>query len=58
MNHPRSTPEERFWQKIVVDLETGCWMWHGTFDSDGYPRLKIPSGCKWHEHIRGVRGMR
>ena len=32
----RKTALERFSQKYTVDPETGCWVWTGYLDKDGY----------------------
>lgn len=31
---PKPTPAERFWAK--VDKSTGCWLWTGAIDANGY----------------------
>lgn len=34
--HPR---DERFYEKIVCDLATGCWIWIGGIGANGYGRF-------------------
>lgn len=29
----------RFWSKVLVDDATGCWLWQGRLDADGYGRF-------------------
>lgn len=31
----------RFWQKISIDKDSGCWLWLGYIDRDGYARFSI-----------------
>ena len=35
---PHGTPEWRFWRHVQPDLNTGCWLWDGSPDKDGYGR--------------------
>lgn len=32
---------QRFWDKVEVDSESGCWMWTGYCDKDDYPRFSV-----------------
>ena len=31
---------ERFWEKVKIDDETGCWNWQAKMDHDGYGHFK------------------
>lgn len=50
MPRPSPTPDEvidRFWSKVEIDWETGCWEWRGHFGGSqwaiggGYGRISI-----------------
>lgn len=32
---------ERFWTKVVCDLESQCWLWTASRDSSGYGQISI-----------------
>lgn len=32
----------RLYEKVTVDLETGCWNWSAFTDRDGYGRFYVP----------------
>jgi hypothetical protein len=49
----KATAIERFNAKVFVS-ESGCWLWTGTKDSDGYGRIKI-SGKIWTAHRLSFR---
>lgn len=36
MEQVNGTLTERFWRKVVVDAETGCWTWTGKRGHNGY----------------------
>ena len=38
-----------FWSKVVCDLATGCWLWMGARDPDGYGRVRF-EGRVWLAH--------
>lgn len=44
INDPRMP--ERFWRKVEVDPETGCWLWTAYLTSAGYGQFQF--GCR-HE---------
>lgn len=35
------TLEQRFFEKIELITESGCWVWMGAMFSDGYGQMKI-----------------
>lgn len=35
------TPQRRFWQKVQVEPESGCWRWVGTRQPEGYGLVTI-----------------
>lgn len=37
--YSRSSPEQRFRDKYVVDTKSGCWIWLGATDHLGYARF-------------------
>ena len=37
----KEDPIIRFHRKYKIDLETGCWLWIGSFFNSGYPRFKL-----------------
>ena len=50
---------ERFEAKYVVDPNSGCWLWTGTVDHDGYGRLRVSGRMARahrlaHEHFSGA----
>jgi hypothetical protein len=34
------SPENRFWKKVVVRLDTGCWEWNGS-KNQGYGQFQV-----------------
>lgn len=40
---------DRFFKKIRIDSETGCWLWTGTTRQDGYGRFWL-NGRDWRAH--------
>ena len=32
----RKTQEERFWNRVSVNVDTGCWEWTGSLAQKGY----------------------
>lgn len=46
MNYPA---EVRFWRRVEVDDATGCWVWTGTMDQNGYARMN-DQGKQWTVH--------
>lgn len=45
----KTIPEsERFNAKVMPEPNTGCWLWFGQFDKDGYGLLKTGSKDKWN----------
>lgn len=34
---------ERFWDKVSVEPNTGCWLWLAQIDKDGYGKFKLNS---------------
>lgn len=53
----RRTIEDRFWDKVQVDEERGCWLWLGSL-SDGYGQFAVKGRpCRAHrfayEHFVG-----
>lgn len=35
---------DRFFARVVIDPETGCWLWQGTRNSLGYGQIAEPKG--------------
>lgn len=33
--------KERFWDKVIKEIDDGCWHWIGARNSDGYGVLDI-----------------
>ena len=46
--HDERLPK-RFWDKIRVDCETGCWLWNASTDKDGYGHFKYETKV-WQCH--------
>lgn len=47
MTHSRTTLDnihDRFWEKVVRDPESDCWLWSGTRMQGGYGAFWIPAG--------------
>lgn len=40
----RGSPLERFMDKVVVDEETGCWLWTAQVNAKGYGRFSVRAG--------------
>ncbi len=40
----------RIARKILVDLESGCWLWQGALGDDGYGRAWMPGGTGGAAH--------
>lgn len=40
--------ESRFLTKVKVDTDTGCWMWQGFIDDQGYGRFRSPGEIRAH----------
>ena len=36
---PRRSAEDRFWDRVCPEPNTGCWLWLGGLSSEGYGRL-------------------
>jgi len=34
--YPRKSAEERFWDKVTADPNSGCWLWAASLSRDGY----------------------
>lgn len=48
----RGTIAERFARKYTVELDTGCWLWHGSTDRRGYGQLRLGKrNLKYATHI-------
>lgn len=55
------TDEQRFLHRVLVDLETHCWLWQGARNQRGYGRFKadgrVGYAHRWaHEHWNGPIG--
>ena len=46
-------PEFRFWQKVDLDFDTGCWNWTAAKNSDGYGQFWPTNGK--HRHSQAHR---
>lgn len=42
MGAPRGTPAERLMRRVVMVPEAGCWLWTGSWNSDGYGNIWNP----------------
>lgn len=45
--YPRPTAKERFDKYHVVDEETGCWVWTGAINGNGYGILNKSGAHRW-----------
>lgn len=51
---PFGVPEElaaanpKFWSRVRVDVDTGCWVWTGPLNQDGYGKHR-----RAYQHARG-----
>ena len=41
----------RFLAKVKRDEETGCWLWQGYCDSDGYAQFKFGGRAHWARRL-------
>lgn len=53
-----SATEERFHDKYIVDVSTGCWLWCGRVGQNGYAEFNLGGGKKlahrvFYEHAIG-----
>jgi HNH endonuclease len=46
MNMP---PIERLHRHLTLDEDTGCWIWGGAFDLNGYGYIRV-DGRRWKAH--------
>lgn len=57
----RPTPIERFMEKVVPVPESGCWLWLGGVDADGYGHMngnRRAHRVSYERHVGGIpRGM-
>ena len=37
---------DRFWEKVVKEPNSGCWLWTAAVDNDGYGNLALGTGCR------------
>lgn len=51
----QGTLEQRFLQKVVCKLETGCWIWQGDRNKFGYGMFGIKSGGPGANSVRAHR---
>lgn len=40
-------PLERLMAKVTVDNATGCWLWQGHIQANGYGQMRMTSGTEW-----------
>lgn len=45
-NERRTSPEERFWQKVNKDGPNGCWIWTAMRNKDGYGCFRVGNTMK------------
>lgn len=45
------TVEERFFEKVHINTNTGCWEWEGGKQSDGYGVFAVKRNCKLAHRI-------
>lgn len=48
--YTRGTPAERARAHVVVDAESGCWIWHGSKTPSGYGHINCGGGRYRHAH--------
>jgi hypothetical protein len=41
MASPKKTPQERFWQKVNKETDSGCWEWTGGKYTSGYGSFSL-----------------
>jgi hypothetical protein len=41
---PRRPIEDRLWERVAVDDDSGCWLWMGRVDDWGYGRISAGGG--------------
>ena len=41
---------KRWRWRIRLDASTGCWLWRGYVDGDGYGQARGPDGRTWQAH--------
>jgi hypothetical protein len=46
---------ERFASKITIDNDTGCWLWNGFIDKNGYGRIVDGSPSNGWKNVRAHR---
>ncbi|GAO01936.1 HNH endonuclease signature motif containing protein [Anaeromyxobacter sp. PSR-1] len=50
MASKRIDPLKRFWKKVRIDPETGCWIWTGSLSGNGYGSLNLGRGLYIKAH--------
>jgi hypothetical protein len=49
----------RFWAKVKVDTATGCWLWQGATNPQGYGQIRLNGRLEYaHRVVLGLAGVR
>jgi hypothetical protein len=56
---PQQTLEERFWRHVSPEPNSGCWLWDGYENGNGYGTMRVQSGMMLATHVslrlRGIK---
>lgn len=50
MPRPRRNRIETFWERANPEPNSGCWLWSGHLDRNGYSRLSVETGKQVFAH--------
>jgi len=43
--------EQRFWDYVSCEPNSGCWLWDGSYDRKGYGQLRLKKSSRYATHI-------
>lgn len=49
LNDPRLP--ERYWEKVITEPNSGCWLWIGACDRKGYGKFWYDGKSRWAHRL-------